>query len=294
MYRLSGTTVFILTTLLSLPLSAVSGAGTSYQDAVASTLRLDSLPADSPSKVVVFPNRTIGSPAPVFNHRRKAWIDSLGLTEDTQIIRTQLEETKRDDYWLERVSQNLAAQYGAKEIARLKSLGIDIIAAYTHPERVNSQSAERLIAGSDIVFIGEIIKVNTNAYDVDDFASTVTVRVREMLKGDTSLRIVNIRRYGGQLPDSMGRYSTSDFDVTRKTSQLFQVSKALYPLRVIDREKTPISASPPFYIVQANPREIQSDGSLGLPDGCLFGEVPSYKIEEIRAAAAQWRMKTKQ
>jgi len=216
------------------------------------------------------------------------WIESQGLQRTFLAVRARIDSVSPeiDEDWRDHVAQQIAALYRMDEISRLRTRGIDVIRAHLG-RPTPTETTDDFVDRTDVMVIGEVIDVDSSAYDNDEYASTVTVLIHEVLKGDTTLDTIRVRQYSGKF-GRMARGSTADFDPIRHTRHLFQVSHRLYPLYTIARGGTPLSGKP-LYVLQTAPREINNDERLEHPKACLVPVSAMHSLKEIRASVARYR-----
>lgn len=236
---------------------------------------------------------------------RAAWMQANGLQHNYEEVRAlftpeRLEKIAPADRraspafpaFIDLLAQDIAVAYSADSIRHLAEKGTDIIDAYTdQTDLVHSVAAK-----SDLIAIGEVVSVNTAEDLGDDYASTVTVRLIETLKGKANNDVFLLRETTGYLKNGRAQVGSGGlvsvevgkgFRVpTPGTQYLFFVSKSAYTLQVLRQDKTLSAGVGPYYVYQYWPLRIAGDSLVLSEDHPILSAPPPERLSTLRTMLA--------
>lgn len=230
--------------------------------------------------------------------RRTDWLKSHGKFDNYRAIR-ELFTTQRiseifprwsqenpslAELFADQQAQDLSVLYTINDIQQLRTRGIDVLKVYNELGTIESS-----ILSSELIIVGEVVDADYNADLGDGYASTVKVKVTEILKGTPVADTIYIRETSGRTGDfdrTLAGDLVSRVDVHFEvppagTQLLLHVSRHLYPLRVLSAGYVPASDRNVYYIKQRVPFRVEGDSLIPPPDGHLVGNNPT-RLSQVR------------
>jgi hypothetical protein len=232
--------------------------------------------------------------------QRTAWLAAHGFQQNYTAIRAfvtpafithayphALPQYRAElDTRMEFKAQELAMLYSIDSIRQFQKHGIDVVRAYLM-DSPETTVADYLLR-TETVVIGSIITINPHTRASDGLASTITIHVHEVLKGDPSLKTIRLRQRSGIDPSGVMEMHGSDLfavsytnpaSVAPEQRYLFFVSHTLYRLRALNHP----ARGGPYYIDVLSPRRIVG-GRVLPPANVSVGGVMPTSVQEVRNA----------
>jgi hypothetical protein len=243
--------------------------------------------------------------------RRAQWLASKGLTENYQQIRAMLTLDLLKELFptlprpdgklhffekirLDQLAQELAVRYTPKTIRNLQQRGLDPI----RNALIGAPTPAQFYEMSDDVIIGEVVAAKTPANLGDGYLTTVTIHVKDVLKGSLQKGdTIYLRQINGQVNDTL--WKSQPDEVVRAVygglyvppphvPLLLHLSKKLYGLQVVTTDNTP-DLSRAFYIQRLAPFRVEGSQLRYLGHSSAAEAKLPNSISEIRDVAVKYK-----
>ncbi len=236
--------------------------------------------------------------------RGESWLKEAGRWQDYTKIRDLLAKENIYDQFrrkppnpthlysaVDDITQDISVLYDYSEILELRTRGVDVVQSFFFPQKNDLNAA--LYDFSEVVLVVEVMGANTWTGTDDGYASTVKLKVVEVLKGENVSDSILVRQKTGQVSmrrirvalheNELVSYSDGKFLLSSADRRyLIYASSKLYPLAITRNGKSPVTGQGEIYMLRISPIRLKGDTIVRGQGSAVWWDQAPKSLDQVR------------